>query len=52
MNEDKSKTVTPKITKPRKQLQQELQHVLHGLLSLPNKELKKLTELAKVCLNR
>ena len=39
-----------KITKPREQLQQELQQVLHGLLSLPNRDLIELTELARICL--
>lgn len=39
-----------KITKSRPQLQQELQQVICGLLSLPNKELIRLTELAKICL--
>ena len=39
-----------KIIKPRKQLQQELQQVIHGLLSLPNRDLIELTELARICL--
>ena len=39
-----------KITKSRPQLQQELQEVLHGLLSLPNKDLIELSKMAKICL--
>lgn len=39
-----------KTTKPRAQLQQELQQVMHGLLQLPNKDLIELTEIAKTCL--
>ena len=40
----------PKITKSRKQLQQELQQVLGGLLYLPNRDLIELTEKARICL--
>ena len=36
--------------KPREQLQQELQQVIMGLLSLPNRDLIELTELARICL--
>ena len=39
-----------KVAKPREQLQQELQQVVHGLLSLPNRDLIELTELARICL--
>ena len=36
--------------KSRTELQQELQQVIHGLLSLPNKDLIELAEIARICL--